>query len=208
CREVLMLDAKRIRYEVENLRQAVGIDKAEDMFPIWYLTRRFSISNLQAQVQTSDPALEGEEKGFDFGLDAYHFDLKADPPRLVLIQAKFSETITNIGRAYRDLARAVPNLALLIDGNLVEARENKIITNLRMDLHRIVPTVREQLALEFVVLHLSGDEDEIIGHRTAPARGALKEAIEDALPSRTYTIGNIGPRKMMFNSLEMMVVPP
>src|SRR5262249_45274589 len=78
----------------------------------------------------------------------------------------------------------------------------------RMDLHRIVPTVREQLALEFVVLHLSGDEDEIIVHRTAPARGALKEAIEDALPSRTYTIGNIGPRKMMFNSLEMMVVPP
>jgi hypothetical protein len=202
------MDGKRIRYEVENLRRSVGVDKAEDIFPTWYLTRRFLISNLQAQMQASDPAFEGEEKGYDFGLDAYHIDLKTDPPKLLLFQAKYSESIPNIGRGYRDLARAAPALASLVDGNLVEARENKIITNIRSALHRLAPGVCDQLALEFVVLHLSEDDDEIIGHRTAAARGALTEALQDAFPNRTYTIGNIGPRKMAFEATDIVVVPP
>lgn len=202
-----MLDAKRIRREVEELRQSIGIDKAEDVFPIWYLKRRYLISEVQAQMQASDPALEGEEKGFDFGLDAFQIDLKQDPPRLALLQAKYSEAITNIGKGYRDLARAVPTLASLIEGNLVEARENKIITNLRRDLHRLEPAVRDQLALEFVVLHLSGDDDEVISHRAAAARDTLQEAVVDGFPNRIYTIGHIGPRKMTFDAVDVVVVP-
>ena len=76
-----MLDAKRIQNEIETMRQSIGIDKAEDVFPIWYLRRRYLISEVQAQMQASDPALEGEEKGFDFGLDAFQIDLKQEPPR-------------------------------------------------------------------------------------------------------------------------------
>ena len=140
------MDGKRIRFEVENLRRTIGVEKAEDIFPVWYLTRRFLISNLQAQMQASDPAFEGEEKGYDFGLDAYHIDLKTDPPRLLLIQAKYTESIPSIGRGYRDLARAVPTVLSLVDGNLVEAKENKIITNIRSDLHRLAPGVCDQLS--------------------------------------------------------------
>ncbi len=202
-----MLDSKRIRQEVETLRRSLGIDKGEDVFPPWYLKRRYLISDIPALMQASDPALEGQEKGFDFGLDAYHIDVKQDPPRLMLFQAKYSEAITNIGKGYRDLARAVPTLALLIEGDLVEARENKIITNLRMDLHHLAPELREQLALEFVVLHLSEDDDEVIGYRTASARDSLQEAVEDAFPNRTYTISQIGPRKMDFDLVEVVVVP-
>ena len=143
--------------KVENLRWQIGVDKAEDIFPVWHLMCRFRISNLQAQMQASDPAFEGDEKGYDFGLDAFHIDLKTDPPRLLLIQAKYSESIPSIGRGYRDLARAIPAVASLIDGNLVEARENKIITNIRSAVHRLAPGICDQLALDFVVLHLSED---------------------------------------------------
>ena len=31
-----MLDGKRVRFEVENLRRQIGVDKAEDIFPVWY----------------------------------------------------------------------------------------------------------------------------------------------------------------------------
>jgi hypothetical protein len=203
-----MLDARRVRYAVEDLRKTIGIDKPEDVFPIWYLKHRYWISDVQAQTQSSDPALEGAEKGFDFGLDAYHFDLKQDPPRLALFQAKFSESIANVGRGYRDLSRAVPTLGELIEGNLLTTRENKVITNLRTDLHRLESTVRDQLALEFVVLHLNTDDDEVIGHRTAGARDTLQEAVADAFPNRTYTISQMGPRKMRFGSGGIIVVPP
>ena len=201
------MDSKRIRSEVEALRQSIGIDKAEDVFPIWYLKRRYLISETQAQMQASDPAQEGEEKGYDFGLDAYHLDLKQDPPRLALFQAKYSTSITNVGKGYRDLARAVPTVAALLDGALVEARENKMIGNLRADLHRLELPVREQLAIEFVALHLSDDDDEVIAHRTSAARGSLKEAVEDALPNRTYTVGQVGPRKLKFEAVDDVVVP-
>lgn len=204
-----MFESKRVRGEVEALRKAIGIDSAADAFPIWYLKRKYRLSDERAQMQSSDPGHEGAEKGYDFGLDAYHIDLGDDGPRLALFQAKYSDALTTVGKAFKDLTRSVQIVQALVDGHIVQARENKVIGNLRADLNRLEPSIREQLSLEFTVLHLAEDDDEIIGLRLGKARDSLQEALEDAFPHRRWTIGQVGPRRMRFpDSLADVVSTP
>jgi hypothetical protein len=201
-----MFDTRRVKEEVAKLRLAIGLGQAADAFPIWYLHRKFQIPRERAQMQAADPAHEGVEKGYDFGVDAYHIDLRTAEPRLWLIQAKYSESLQSVGLGYKDLMKSTRLLHQLVDGHGLEARENKIIGNLRADLSRLPDDVRARLKLDFVVLHLADDDDEVISLRTTKARELLDDALQDTFADRLFTISQIGPHKLDFPDAAAEVV--
>ena len=117
------MDARQIKREVDQLRRTRGIDRAEDCFPAWYLQRRFTLPDTAAMMQSSDPAHEGATKGHDFGLDAYHLHLEdGKPPRLVLVQSKYTESLPAIAKGFRDLQRALPVVSRLLNGDIFRHR--------------------------------------------------------------------------------------
>jgi hypothetical protein len=201
------MELRRIRQEVEDLRIKLAI-QAEDVFPIWYLRRRYFLPNLRAQMRCSDPAAEGDQKGHDFGLDAYHIDRKQDPPRLVLVQAKYSEGLVYVGKGFRDLARATKMLGEMLERlDVPPPVENRIITNLRHDLQGLTQAQRDELGLEFVVIHLCREDDEIIAQKTKAARDELSETVEHHFADRVRFYSQLGPRRFVFSRDDEIVIP-
>ncbi len=193
------MNKNEIRGEVQRFweRTAYGQSIA-DCFPPWYLQQVFKISAEEAMKQSA--AKRGDSfgpRGYDFGLDAFHVDIDEDHSRLFLIQAKFSESLNYISRGFKEFERLIPQLQMAFDeGVSAEPTENKVLFGLRKALSSINTDMKPKLELDFVVIHLSDEDPEIIANRSQSAIDALKTAIGRLLPERKCIIRDIGPREM------------
>ncbi|WP_084610740.1 AIPR family protein [Archangium violaceum] len=204
------MKSSKIREEVEAFQIKTAYSAAtEDCFPAWYLHRKYFLPETQALTQCSDPAIDGDTKGYDFGLDAYHILRQDGRVRLFLLQAKYSGSISEVKKGFRDLKKLPARLRRLLDGlESDESKENKIIVNLRRDLNLLSPEERKSLILDFMVLHLCQEDHEIASNETNHSRSELGDQIEEELPDYTFNLGHIGPDKMDFGDIDTKIPPP
>jgi hypothetical protein len=113
-------------------------------------------------------------------------------PRLVLVQAKYSDSLPLTTKGFRELERALPELARSLSGiETGEPIQNKVVVNLRAALNRLAPEARARLELEFQVVHLCSEDETIVHHRLRETVERLSEALTDVLHAHTSTTARI-----------------
>ena len=73
-------------------------------------------------------------------------------------------------------------------------RENKILVNLRAELSNLTVAERSKAKLEFLVIHLSEQDADIINNRTRETQEDLREELRNELPDLVFKIKLEGPR--------------
>lgn len=173
-------------------------------FGPWYLQQKFGLPESRAMEQASDGS-------YDFGVDAFHLltERSGEPPVLVLVQAKYSDSLQQIIKGFHDLQKSLPEVARSLSAETIGTEEriqNKVLVNLRAALNRLNPEVRTRLVLHFEVLHLSLEDGAILQVRFREAVNRLSEAIADKLADHTCRITQIGPREL--GPQQAVVAPP
>lgn len=197
------MNKNTVRAEVEAFREKTAHGrKVDDCFPAWFLSHTYGLSPTQSVLQSSDPSETGGPKGYDFGLDAFHVDLTdSNQPKLILIQAKYSDSLSYASKGFRDLAKLLPKLAWVL-GNVGSdsPQENRILVNFRKTINLLSADHKAALTLEFIVIYLCDHDQMIIHSNTRKAREDLREAIQEYFPDRTFTVGEYGPARMSDDS--------
>jgi hypothetical protein len=171
-------------------------------FAPWYLQQKFKLSETQAMQQSSDG-------NYDFGIDAFHLVKENDgtASSLLLVQAKYSESIQYIVKGVRDLEKALPEVASSLRGiGTEEPIQNNVLANLRAALNRLGPEIRARLIVDFEVLHLSAVDEIVLLNRLQEATNRLDEALRDKLDDYTCHIRQVGPREL--GPQQVVVAPP
>ena len=187
-----------IRRMVGEFREQNGFAGAEEhCFAPWYMHQAYHLPRLKALAQSSDG-------NYDFGIDGFHL---ADGPKLILVQAKLTESLQLIAKGFKELERGLHEIARSLEGIGTEGHiQNKVLVNLSAVLNRLTPEERLGLVIELEVVHLSPVDDEVLANTFREVMGRLKEAVEHALPNNTCHIRQIGPGAL--GPAEVLVVPP
>ena len=198
-----------IREQVKDFKEkhAHG-DDIQDCFAPWYLTKVYGISATEA-IRCSAESKQGfNGPGHDYGIDAFCLAREdGKPPTLVVVQAKYSDSVKYAAQGVRDLKKGLPWLKCALRSSEAEfSPENKILVNLRADLSNLTPEERPNIKLDFVVIHLNEDDDAIINNKTRQAQDDFKEACSDALPDLGFRIRLQGPRAI--EGVEPRIGPP
>lgn len=141
----------------------------------------------------------GQEKrrNWDFGLDGYHLIGEPNPTSLLLIQAKFSDSVTYIAKGFGDFLRLLNFLSSALAGRDVDVpQENHVLFNLRGDLKKLDSPVLSKLELDFRLVHMSDLDKEILRHRTSASRSKLTDEIRKQLRSHVAQVDIVGPKDM------------
>jgi len=198
------MDAATVRREVRRFREETGIIGSEPhCFPPWYLNNEFQLPKVQALQQSSDG-------NYDFGIDAFQFVRESNgspPSTLVLVQAKYTSSLQQISNGFRELEHALEEVrrGLKAIGTEVPI-QNKVLVNLRAALNRMDAETRGRLGLDFQVLHLSEEDEAILGVKLREAINRLSEAVADKLEEHTCRIRQVGPRDL--GPATVVVAPP
>jgi hypothetical protein len=185
------MNSHSVRAAVQSFRVRTSHGShLEHCFAPWYLHQRYHLSDTRAIQQSSDG-------NYDFGIDAFHLhggDRPDSPSNLLLLQAKFTDSLAQITKGYRELERTLDQLPQVLDAAECELPlQNNVLLNLRAALNRLASEVRASLHIDFVLLHLSDQDSDIISHRSRAARQSLRDAISQRLPDRTCTTREVGP---------------
>ena len=193
------MNARQAREEVKAFGMSDAPDTAiEDCFPAWFLKHTYGISGVQAKMQSSDPALVGKTKG-DAGLDAYHLETLGDGKfKIVLLQAKYTDSTQQIAKGFKDLERCLPRVENILKGVASPELENKIYVNLRAAVQQRLknPANDSGLDFELKVIHLSDQDQMIISANCRRVIEDLKEAFRTRFPEAQCTVELIGPPQM------------
>jgi hypothetical protein len=190
-----------VRQMVQQYRERTAYAGTDaHCFTPWYLHQTFQLSETQAEQQSSDG-------NYDFGVDGFHLTATEGIPTLVLIQAKFSESVQLVLNGFRDFERILYEIARTLDGvETEEPVQNKVIVNLRAELNRLDEKKRHDLAIDFRVVSLSSEDETVLASKLRETLGRLKEAFENVLPDRTCNARHVGPEEL--GPARVMHVPP
>ena len=191
------MDAVLVRKMVDEFREHTGfVGAKEHCLAPWYLHQVYQIPEVKALGQSSDG-------NYDFGVDAFHLV----DERLILIQSKFTDSLTLIEKGFKDLQKVLPEIVRSFEAIGTEENiQNKVLVNLRAALNRMGGEERSRLTLEFQVLHLSTVDEAILNHRLTDAMRRLSESVQNALPSRVCRIRAVGPQEL--GPHQIIVAPP
>lgn len=195
------MDASSVRQAVRSFVERTGFSSSEaHAYAPWFLHQSFNLPEQAAFEQSSDG-------NYDFGLDGFHLEEKDGRVVLHLIQAKYTDSLAQIAKGFRDLERCLPEIQRCLDGIESEARsENKIVWNLRAKLNRLDAAQRRALHVQLTILHASDDDPTVVNQRLIAEREKLEQAVPDGLPERVVQIGEVGPREL--GPRKSVVVPP
>ncbi|MDR4494793.1 MAG: AIPR family protein [Nitrospirales bacterium] len=198
------MNSQSVRAAVQSFRERTAHGShLEHCFAPWYLHQQYHLSETRAIQQSSDG-------NYDFGIDAFHLhggDRPDSPTNLLLLQAKFTDSLVPITKGYKELERTLNQLPQVLDGAECELPlQNNVLVNLRAALNRLAPKVRASLHIDFVLLHISDQDSDIISHRSREARQSLREAISQRLADRICTTREVGPADL--GPRVEVVVPP
>src|ERR1039457_3415280 len=134
--------------------------------------------------------------GFDFGIDGFCLTReKENYPILTLVQAKFSNSIRYITEGIRDFKKSIEWLKrALYQEESDFPQENKVLVNLRSELAKLPEEEKKKLKLDFLVIHLSEEDDLILNNRTRDAQEELEDLILTSFPDRFSKLWLEGPR--------------
>lgn len=195
------MDASLVRQMVGSFRERTGFVGAEEhCFAPWYLHQVYHLPEVKALAQSSDGS-------FDFGIDAFHLEEEGSNRRLVLVQAKLTESLQLIAKGFKDLERVLPEVARSVEGiGTEEPIQNKVLVNLRAALNRLTADERRAIVIDFQVLHLAAEDEAILANKFSATVERLKETFEKELPNHTCAIRQVGPRAL--GPHQIVVVPP
>lgn len=184
-----------VKHYVEAFRNKLALDSVEDSFPAWYLNFVLGQPETTALKNSSDTSEYGGKKNYDYGVDAFYLDEKGENSLLKIIQAKYSTSPNYISKGFRDLIKCLSLLGSMIEGVDTDVpQQNKVLINLKAVLNGLNDEKRHALQLEFIVIHLSDEDETIIAHKTEAARKSLVEEIEYYLPNHNSRIKQEGPK--------------
>ena len=198
------MNSTSVRAAVQAFRERTAYGShLEHCFAPWYLHQQYHLAETRAIQQSSDGS-------YDFGIDAFHLhggERPEAPTNVILLQAKFTDSLAQITKGYRDLERCLTQLTKALDAAESEIPlQNSVLINLRAALNRLAPEVRAALEIDFVVLHLSDHDHAIVANRTRAARQSLRDAISHDLPDRVSTTCEVGPSEL--GPHRDVIVPP
>jgi hypothetical protein len=152
-----------VKQEVAAFREKwVFGNSDDDVFAAWYLSRRYQVAPSDAVTQTADGS-EGGRRNYDYGLDGFNIvQSTGERPTLVLIQAKYTDSLTAIAAGLQDLEKSLPRVSEALRCVPSEAPlENRVLVSLRRRIFELDADSRAGLKVRFEVIHLS-DADELI----------------------------------------------
>jgi len=197
------MNAELVKQQVRQFREKTAHTGSEaHSFAPWYLHFRYHLSETQAMQQASDG-------NYDFGVDGFHLQYRdeGNPPTLVLVQSKFTESLQLIANGFKDLERTLGEVRRCLDGIEPENPiENKVLMNIRGVLNRLPERARREMDLELQVLHLSTEDEAIVGLRVREAMTRLSEVVGEVLEGHKCSIRHVGPRDL--GPQKILVVPP
>ena len=189
------MNTNTVRHYIEEFRKKLALDSPEDAFPAWYLNYVLSRSETMALKNSSDCSEYGGKRNYDFGVDGFDIAIKNNLLILTLIQAKYSTQINYISKGFKNFIKVLPLLNCMLDK--IDANvpyQNKVLINLRAELNNLSNEQRQSLQLDFLVIHLSDDDEAILAHKTEAVRKDLAEEIEIKLPNHNAKLKQEGPK--------------
>ncbi|MBI2805512.1 MAG: AIPR family protein [Planctomycetes bacterium] len=190
-----------VKQMVKQFRERTAHTGAEQhSFAPWYLHDKLQIHETRAMQQSSDGS-------YDFGIDAFNLNADGAHPILLLVQAKYSASVALVAKGFRELERALPELQRALEGiETSEPIQNKVLVNLRASLNRLDHAARAQVEIEFHVIHLCEDDEDILANRFREPIKRLSEAVTSLLDSHRCLIKQVAPRDL--GPQQTIVVPP
>jgi hypothetical protein len=188
--------------EIKNLVRQFQIKtayshKEYDCFAPWFLYYTYHIPESEAIAHSSEPHIEEGTPGYDFGIDAFHIEKEADKPKLIIIQAKYSDSIYQISKGFKDFVKSIDIIKSCIEGYETDKlKENKVVVNMRAAVNKLKEDIKDKLIFEFIVIHLCAEDSDLRAARTADARSSLKDALEEKFPDHVLILRDIGPLEM------------
>lgn len=187
------MSLEAVKSEVQSFYTSTAIGtQTADAFAAWWLHRRWNLERLVAMAH----APSGSN---DFGIDAFHFEERADSGQTVLhlIQAKYSDSTALIKSAVKEFAPAVLCLQSVIkQTQLPPARVNEVWVKLHAEFGKRFGREEvsgERLLIRFEVVHTSQAASESIEQVISSAREALDSAMNDRLPRYGFSVRGIYP---------------
>ncbi|NUP07966.1 MAG: hypothetical protein HOW73_18120 [Polyangiaceae bacterium] len=180
-------NAVRARVNEFYAQHAIG-NSAADAFPAWWLWRRFEIAPLDAvSLCSNGPG--------DKGIDGFYLEAVDGKPVLHLVQAKLSDSRSYLRTAVTGFEDSLPPLRhMLENGGLPHGSTNPVLTRLAA---RIVDS-REHarsMRINFVVLHLCGEDEEAIHRSMTDARERFERRAIAELGDYQFTLSFLGPHQ-------------
>jgi len=193
------MNSEYIRRQVEAFRKSDAPDRSpQDCFPSWFLKNTYGIAAVQAIMQSSDPAIDGKTSS-DGGLDAYHLEPDADNRiKVVLVQAKYTESIKLISQGFKDLERCLPSVEDILSGVGTPETRNKIWVNFRASVQKRpeITADASRLDFEFKLVHLCEQDPMKVSAQCRTQIDELKETFRTQFPESQCKIEAIGPAQM------------
>ncbi len=151
------MTAESIRQKVREFQRRTNFGSTDDdNFAPWWIQQNFKLSDEEATMVSSDGS-------FNLGLDGFYIQEKEDRMILTLVQAKFSEEVSQIVKALTEIGRFIPKLSQILDSfdNPVENRD--ILTKrLKQRIKSTSVFSAKPLEISALVLSLnSGSVDDI-----------------------------------------------
>ena len=197
------MDSLVVRQSVRAFLEATAFTGGEaHSFAPWYLHQKYGISEGQALQQASDG-------NYDFGVDAFHLTKEADGTvsGIVLVQAKYTESLQQIAKGFRDLERSLHEIARSLAAVGTEAPiQNKVLVNLRAAINRLPPEARAALKIDLEISHISMEDEAVLGVRFREPMNRLKEAVEEQFEGHVCRIRPVGPSAL--GRPQIVVAPP
>lgn len=147
--------SKEVQRQVAEFRnRTAGGETDDDCFVPWYLQTKFHVPDGIA-LEHSSSGGEEKRKNWDLGLDGYHLLGDPNPKSLLLIQAKYSDSVTYIAKGFTDFIRLLNFLSNSLVGRDIDVpEENHVLVNLRRDLKKLDRSILDKLELDFRLIHL------------------------------------------------------
>lgn len=205
------MSSKLIRGKVEKFQQnSAHGESAENCFAPWYLSEIYGLSEIEAIKQSAETETGFGGPGYDYNIDAFYIEFKeTKPTKLILIQAKYSNSLNYISRGLRDISKTVDWLKTNLHSGINDAaKENKVLINLRAKLQDFTKEERKTISLEFVLIHLSEEDKTAIDNKFKEAKNNIYDELKRAFPSHNYRILLQGPYEMLNMPESTKIAPP
>jgi AIPR protein len=188
------MNSNTVKQYVEEFRKKLALDLPENAFPAWYLNYVLSQPETIATKNSSDTSEFGGKANYDFGIDAFNLMVKDENTLLILIQAKYSTQINYISKGFRDFKKSLSLLNNMFDKVDTDVpQQNKVLVNLKAALNLLSDEQRLSLQIEFIVIHLSDEDETILAHKTESVRKDLADEVEYKIPNHNVRIKLEGP---------------
>lgn len=168
-----MATIEQIKNKVREFQLRTNFGRTdEDNFAPWWLQQKFKLSDEDATMYSSDGS-------YDFGIDGYFIQSSFEKTTISLLQAKYSEDLSQIRKGVNDITRFLPELAKIING--IESdnfKENIVVKGIRRRIANLEISEKTPLEIDAYIISLNNLSNEIVENKTETQQRDLIKTFE------------------------------